>query len=76
VAAQNQKDHDLSGSLASFRVKPLFTHPQQASEPMTRSQINKASADAQADFFHDKQPTYEVAFARAVERHHKIGEKQ
>ena len=54
----------------------LYTTPQQASKPMTRKQINEASADAQADFFNNKHPTYEVAFVRAVERHHKIGEKQ
>lgn len=34
---------------------------------LTRSQIAKASADAQVDFCLDKQPTYEVALARRIE---------
>lgn len=33
VAAQKQKDHDLSGSLASFSVKPLYTRPAVQQEP-------------------------------------------
>jgi len=34
---------------------------------LTRSQIAKASADAQVAFCLDKQPTYEVALAREIE---------
>jgi hypothetical protein len=74
VADKNQKDHDLSGSLASFRVKPLFTNPQQASEPMTEEQVKvgfksvKVPAQTAEEWFTDG--------VRFAERFHKIGEKQ
>lgn len=42
-------------------------------KPLTRSQIAAASRDAQILFCLDKQPTYEVALARAVEAEHGIG---
>ena len=41
LSNQLQKQHDLSGSLASFHVKPLYTHAQPAQparEPMTVAQ--------------------------------------
>ena len=35
--------------------------------PLSRSEINKLSGEAQVAFCLDKQPTYEVALARAIE---------
>ena len=60
---------------------PLYTSPPYEATPLasqsrsdvkpwrglTRPEIAKASADAQVDFCLDKQPTYEVALARAIE---------
>jgi len=87
VADKNQKDHDLSGSLASFRVKPLFTHPQQASEPMTDADAKKLCAagpvyapnqivDRTPAEYRAEIEAARIAGVRIAERHHKIGEKQ
>ena len=40
--------------------------PPAVGKPLTRSQINAASREAQIAFCLDKQPTYEVALARAA----------
>jgi len=73
-AALLQNDVELWVARCPHCGKPRDTHPQQASEPMTPEQINLAwdrsclanPTGAQQRF----------VFARAVELHHKIGEKQ
>jgi hypothetical protein len=57
--------------------KPLYTHPQQASKPMTWDEVKKTIRDAH----HIAWSKYgrmasDEEICRAVERHHKIGEKQ
>lgn len=44
--------------------------------PLTRKQINECSRDAQIAFCLDKQPTYEVALTREVERRHGITQEK
>jgi hypothetical protein len=53
VATIKQKDHDLSGSLASFRVEPLYTAKPPRREPMTNelesaleTLVNRCNNDA------------------------------
>lgn len=58
-------------------VEPLYlaarpSAPTVTQKPLTRAQISRASGDAQIAFCLNKQPTYEVAFAREVERLHGI----
>jgi len=67
VLAANEK------AFAALRAAIVAAGKQVAnSKPLTRSQINEASREAQVAFCLDKQPTYEVALARAVEAKHGI----
>lgn len=62
--------------LGDVPCQSMCETPCKSRKPLTRSQINKASGDAQIAFCLDKQPTYEVALAREVERLHGIGIKE
>lgn len=55
---------EFAQAVADF-AKRLLAAP---AKPLTRQAINELSRDAQIDFCLDKQPTYEVALVRAVER--------
>lgn len=74
VAAQNQKDHDLSGSLASFRVKPLYTAAAPQREPMTQDQVHALCDEAGYSMDFPQEVANFINGIRHAERHHGIKE--
>lgn len=72
-------DNRVAAKWAAWQARAMLAArpeaPTVAQKPLTRAQISRASGDAQIAFCLNKQPTYEVAFAREVERLHGIGKE-
>lgn len=65
--ADLSQSHDRD--VVNQRITPLYTRP---AVPLTLKRIGDAARDAQIAYCLDKQPSFEIAFARAIEAAHNI----
>lgn len=64
-------DADFDRLAERFRAL-LLEPPNPAPVPLTVPQLNECARDAQIDFCFDKESSFEVAFARRIEKAHGV----